>query len=91
MADNIRTYVCTGCDIGECLNTQRLADVSSDELGVPAKVHTPLCVPEGLDFLRKDIEAEGADQIAIVACSERGNWDVFSTDWLNVKRVERNK
>ena len=89
MVDNIRTYVCTGCDIGECLNTQRLADVSSDELGVPAKVHAPLCVPEGLDFLRKDIEAEGADQVAIVACSERVNWDVFSTESLGVKRVER--
>ncbi len=89
MAGNIRTYVCTGCGIGECLNTQKLADVSVDEVGVAAKIHAPLCVPEGVDFLRKDIEAEGADQVVIAACSERVNWDVFSTDSLGVQRVER--
>ena len=89
MASNPRTYVCTGCGIGECLNADRLAEVSESELGVPAKIHGPLCVPEGLDFLRKDIQDQGADQAVIVACSHRVNWDVFSTESLGVETVER--
>ena len=89
MAENPRAYVCTGCGIGECLDTQRLAHVSTQELGVAAKVHAPLCLPEGVDFLREDLAAEGADQVVIAACSERVNWDVFSTDSLGVERVER--
>ena len=89
MPKSIRTYVCTGCGIGECLDTQKLANVSADELGVDAAVHPPLCVPEGLDFLRKDIETAGADQVVIAACSERVNWDVFSTESLGVRMVER--
>ena len=89
MAEKIRTYICTGCGIGECLDTQQLASVSAQEFGVPAKVHPPLCLPEGVDYLRKEIETEGADQVVIAACSERVNWDVFSTDSLKVKRVER--
>ena len=89
MAGNIRTYICTGCGIDECLNNQQLADVSSKEMGVPAQVHPPLCLPEGVDFLRKDIEKEGADKVVIAACSSRVNWDVFSVDSLQVKSVER--
>ena len=89
MAKCIRTYVCTGCGIGECLNAQKLADVSANELGVEAVVNPPLCVPEGVDFLRKDIETAGADQVVIAACSERVNWDVFSTESLGVEMVER--
>ena len=89
MASNPRTYVCTGCGIGECLNAERLAGVSDGESGVPAKVHGPLCVPEGLDFLRRDIAEQGADQAVIVACSHRVNWDVFSHDSLGVETVER--
>ena len=77
------------CGIGECLSASRLAEVSESELNVPAKVHGPLCVPEGLDFLRKDIQEQGADQAVIVACSHRVNWDVFSTDSLGVDTVER--
>ena len=89
MPSNPRTYVCTGCGIGECLSASRLAEVSESELNVPAKVHGPLCVPEGLDFLRKDIQEQGADQAVLVACSHRVNWDVFSTESLGVETVER--
>ena len=89
MPSNPRTYVCTGCGIGECLNADRLAEVSESELGIPAKIHGPLCVPEGLDFLRKGIQDQGADQAVIVACSHRVNWDVFSTESLGVETVER--
>ena len=89
MPTKLRTYVCTGCGIGECLSAARLAEVSESELGIPAKVHGPLCVPEGLEFLRKDLGEQGADQALIVACSHRVNWDVFAPDSLGVELVER--
>ena len=89
MAENIRTYICTGCGIDQCLNTGKLAQVSEAETGSPARVHAPLCVPEGIDFLRNDLQAGGADQAIIVACSHRVNWDVFSPESLGVKMVER--
>ena len=89
MAKSIRSYVCTGCGIGECLNAQKLAEVSAAEFDVEAQVHPPLCVPEGVDFLRKDIEAAGADHVVIAACSDRVNWDVFSLESLGVNAVQR--
>ena len=89
MAGELRTYICTGCGIGECLNPTRLADVSEGEAGATATVHGPLCVPEGVDFLRKDLQDHDAGQAVIVACSHRVNWDVFSTDSLGVETVER--
>ena len=89
MGGGIRTYVCTGCGIGECINSQGLADVSSGEQGIDAVVNPPLCVPEGLDFLQKDVAAAGADQVVIAACSERVNWDIFSPESLEVRTVER--
>ena len=89
MAGTVRTYVCTGCGIGDCLNAQKLADLSAAEFGVEAKVHPPLCVPEGVEFLRQDLAEAGADQAVIAACSERVNWDVFSPETLGVKMVQR--
>ena len=88
--DKIRVYVCTGCGIGECLDAERLAKVAAEEQGLPVQVHPPLCVPEGVQFLRQDIEADGGTEgVVIAACSERVNWDVFSTESLKVKGVER--
>jgi quinone-modifying oxidoreductase subunit QmoB len=89
MTGSIRTYICTGCGIGECTDVRKLAEISSNELGVDSEVHPPLCVPEGVEFLRKDIEAAGAGRAVIVACSSRVNWDVFSPDSLGVDMVER--
>ena len=89
MDEKIRAYVCTGCGIGQCMDPQKLARVASEEHGLPVQVHPPLCVPEGVEFLRKDIQQEGAEKIVIAACSERVNWDVFSSDSLQVGMIER--
>ena len=89
MAETIRSYICTGCGIGECLDTQKLADIAKEESGGDSAVHTPLCVPEGVDYLREDLRNHPADTVLIAACSARVNWDVFSTDSLQTKAVER--
>ena len=89
MVDNIRSYICTGCSIGECLDVQQLAGVPKSQTQEDAVVHPPLCVPEGLEYLREDIRNNPADAVLIAACSSRVNWDIFSPESLNAKMVER--
>ncbi len=89
VAGNLRSYICTGCGIGDCLDAQKLADVSSAALGVEARVHSSLCVPEGVDFLKQDAAGAGVGHAVIAACSARVNWDVFSPESLGVAMVER--
>ena len=48
-----------------------------------------MCVPENVEALRKDIKETGATRVVIAACSQRVNFDVFSTESLNVDAVER--
>ena len=89
MADTIRSYICTGCGIGECLDAQKLAEVAREGSGGEAVAHTALCVPEGVEYLREDLRNHPADAALIAACSSRVNWDVFSPDSLQTNAVER--
>jgi quinone-modifying oxidoreductase subunit QmoB len=81
-------YVCTGCGIAEAIDTDRLVEVARGK-DVPAKVHGPLCVPDGVEFLRRDLADQQAGRAVIAACSQRVNWDVFSPESLGVELVER--
>ncbi|MCE2466049.1 MAG: CoB--CoM heterodisulfide reductase iron-sulfur subunit A family protein, partial [Dehalococcoidia bacterium] len=89
MADTIRSYICTGCGIGECLDAQKLAEVAREGSEGEAVAHTALCVPEGVEYLREDLRNHPADAALIAACSSRVNWDVFSPDSLQTNAVER--
>ncbi len=82
-------FVCTGCGIGEALDTGALAGVTEAEIGRPGRVHGPLCVPEGLEALRQGVAEAEAQRVVIAACSERVNYDVFSSEALGVNMVGR--
>lgn len=82
-------YVCTGCGIGEALDTEALAAIGADALKQPGSVHGPLCIPEGLAALREGLAAQEASRVVIAACSERVNHDVFSPASLGVDMVGR--
>ncbi|MGH9039544.1 MAG: FAD-dependent oxidoreductase, partial [Acidimicrobiia bacterium] len=82
-------FVCTGCGIGEALDAGALAGVCEGDLGRAGQVHGPMCIPEGLDALRQGIAETEAERVVIAACSERVNYDVFSTDSLGVNMVGR--
>jgi len=88
-SDRTDLFVCTGCGIGEALDTERLAAVGNTELKHPGSVHGPLCIPEGLAALRDSIASEDAKRVVIAACSERVNHDVFSPAALGVDMVGR--
>jgi quinone-modifying oxidoreductase subunit QmoB len=88
MDKNIGLYICTGCGIGDVVDCDPIAEMASDEYSVSiCKNHPFLCGPEGLDLIKKDIEADGVNTIIIAACSSRVNYDVF--DFGADKIVER--
>ena len=62
MANKIGCFICTGCEIGECLDVEKISKVSSDEFKLPVtKTHPVLCGEEGLNLVKQDIEAEGLE------------------------------
>jgi quinone-modifying oxidoreductase subunit QmoB len=88
MDKNIALYTCTGCGIGDALDISGVSDVAADDYSVPiCKDHAALCSPEGVDFIKQDIDGEGVNTIIIAACSGRVNYDVF--DFGPDKIVER--
>ena len=48
-------YICEGCGIGEALDVEAIRAVA-DEEGLTAKTNPILCSPEGVDFLKQEIE-----------------------------------
>ena len=76
----IQTYICTGCDIGESLDVEKLKKVpkeSAEEVRQEeAKTHQFLCGKEGLQLIQKDIDG-GVNRAIIAACSGRVLTDRF--------------
>jgi quinone-modifying oxidoreductase subunit QmoB len=88
MDKKVGVYICTGCGIGDALDVDALSKVATKEYKVPVcKNHSFLCGSEGVELIKKDIEAEGVNSIIIAACSSRVNFDVF--DFGGDKIVER--
>jgi quinone-modifying oxidoreductase subunit QmoB len=78
-------YICEGCGIGESLDVAAIKDVAADE-GLTAKTHPILCGPDGVAFLKKEIEG-GVNSLVLCACSRRVNYDIFRFDGCIVDRV----
>jgi quinone-modifying oxidoreductase subunit QmoB len=87
MARKIGVYVCRGCGIGECLNTERLVEIAEKELGVPVVRTSPAFCLDDVQAIKDDIAADGVDTVVIAACSQRVNTDVFALDPATVERV----
>ncbi len=86
MDKKYRTYICTGCGIGDALDVKNLCAVPEED-GVSVKTHPFLCGKEGVDMLNADIKDEGINTLIIAACSRRVNYDVFKFDGCIVDRV----
>ncbi|MFA5903146.1 MAG: FAD-dependent oxidoreductase [Desulfobacula sp.] len=79
-------YICTGCGIGDTLDMEALTAVPDDE-GVNCTTHPFLCSKEGVDLIKKDIEAGKVNCMVLGACSRRVNFDIFRFDDCIVERV----
>ncbi len=88
MEKKTAVYICTGCGIGDALDTEQLSKVATDELNVPTcRDHPNLCSQEGADLIKSDIDNEGANSLIIAACSPRVMYDVFNFENCIVDRV----
>jgi quinone-modifying oxidoreductase subunit QmoB len=71
-------YLCSGCGIGERIDTGQLAKIAQRE-GKMALVreHAFLCSDEGVQTIRDDIAGEAVTHVMIGACSRRAKTDAF--------------
>ena len=87
MDKKIGVYICKGCGIGGCLNTDRLVEVAAKDHQLPVvKTSAAFCL-EDVQLIKDDIAKGGVNSVVIAACSGRVNTDVFSLKPAIVERV----
>jgi quinone-modifying oxidoreductase subunit QmoB len=85
MDKKLGVYICSGCEIGEALNTETLAKIAAREgKAAVCQVHPFLCSNEGVEMIRKDLAAGTVDAVTIAACSPRMKTDAFAFDPLTI-------
>jgi quinone-modifying oxidoreductase subunit QmoB len=67
----IGVFICNGCDIGKSVDVEKIIEVAGEQSAAVCKAHDALCSPEGVQFIRDDIEAEGLNRVCVGACSHR--------------------
>jgi quinone-modifying oxidoreductase, subunit QmoB len=90
MAKRLAVYICSGCSIGETVDTSKLEKVATKECKVPVcRVHPYLCGAEGVQIIRQDLAADSTvDAVVIAGCSPRVKTEAFAFDpALVVERV----
>jgi quinone-modifying oxidoreductase subunit QmoB len=87
MKNKVGVYVCGGCGIAECLKTERLVEIASQEYQLPVvRTGSAFCL-EDIQLIKDDIESDGVSSVVLAACSGRVNTDVFSLSPTVVERV----
>ena len=71
MDTKVGCYVCSGCEIGNCLEVDKLTELATSEGAALAKTHEALCSKEGLELIKNDIDSEGLNRVIVAACSPR--------------------
>ena len=80
-------YICSGCGLGERLDTAQLERIASREGKVDyVKQHDFLCNADGVSMIRDDIES-GTSHVVIAACSRRAKTDAFHFDEVALSRA----
>jgi len=89
MEKGTSTYICTGCGIGESIDTDALCNVAKSEFNVSiCRQHNFLCSKEGVELINKDISENELNAVIIGACSPRVHCATFSFEQaLIVERV----
>ena len=72
MTKNIHLYICSGCRIGECIDTKNIAHALNEKI-TPEHIfiHEKLCSAAGIDLITRNIKEQSPEAIAIAACSYR--------------------
>jgi quinone-modifying oxidoreductase subunit QmoB len=87
MDKKVGVYICKGCSIGTCLNTDKLVEIASNEFQVPVvRTSASFCL-EDVQLIKDDIQKDRVNSVVVAACSGRVNTDVFSFKPAIVERV----
>ena len=74
----VGVYLCSGCEIGNALDMEKLSKVALEENKIPlCKINPWLCSEEGINEIKNDIEKEKLNRVVIGACSLRYLADIF--------------
>ncbi|HER09493.1 MAG TPA: hydrogenase iron-sulfur subunit [Bacteroides sp.] len=80
--------VCSGCDIGNCLDAESLCSLMAGQAeGIVCMHHPALCSEEGLGKLHRMVRDKKLDRLAIGACSPRVKSSFFQMDGVLVERI----
>ncbi len=77
MEKKIGIYICSGCEIGSCMNTDELLNSIKTQQVVTKQCHSFLCSSKGTELIKSGISENSLDGIIIAACSPRVNAHVF--------------
>lgn len=71
MESKVGVYICKGCEIGKCVDVDKLAEVGkSDGKADVVKTHEAMCSRDAVDMIRKDV-GEGVNRVVVGACTGR--------------------
>ncbi|MFO7933918.1 MAG: FAD-dependent oxidoreductase [Bacteroidales bacterium] len=80
--------VCTGCEIGNCLDAGDFCNAAPSQMeGIACMHHPALCSEEGLRSLHRLVRENNLDRVAIAACSPRVKTSLFRMDPVMVERI----
>ena len=78
MEKKIGVYICSGCEIGNCIDIEKSCKMLDDEFKPTSiKNHPALCSPEGYDIILNEMQEKELEAIVIAACSPRVKTEVF--------------
>lgn len=81
-------YLCTGCGIGDRLDTNQLENIAVKEGRIAyCKQHEFLCSEEGVNMIQGDLDSGEATHIMIAACSRRAKTQAFNFNGAPMSRA----
>ncbi|HOP07642.1 MAG TPA: FAD-dependent oxidoreductase [candidate division Zixibacteria bacterium] len=81
-------FICKGCEIGQCLDTDKLVEFATSEGGAAvAKCHDALCSEEGIKMIEATAAEQGLNRIVVGACSGRVFPELFVFNGAMTERV----
>ncbi len=78
--EKLGVFLCTGCEIGEHLDVERIREAAEEEGVERFETHPCLCSAEGVSAYRAAIEEDGLDGVLVAACSPREKVQEFQVD-----------
>ncbi len=78
--ERVGAFLCTGCGIGEALDTEALAGAAGEAGAAFCREHGCLCSPEGVAEITGALESGDADGLVLLGCSPRAKREVFALD-----------